>query len=100
MKGGMNGSILYELERPENTGLQKPVKVITITFKKWIRTSFIFHPFYFFKVLGKVYDKLDGPLKGCAFLVASCFLFSFRETTDSFSSSCGFTVDFQYLGQI
>ncbi|KAJ4839325.1 putative L-ascorbate peroxidase 6 [Turnera subulata] len=26
--GGMNGSIVYELERPENTGLKKPVKIL------------------------------------------------------------------------
>ncbi|KAH6761401.1 ascorbate peroxidase 6 [Perilla frutescens var. hirtella] len=26
--GGMNGSIVYELDRPENTGLQKPVKIL------------------------------------------------------------------------
>ncbi|KAL3745438.1 hypothetical protein ACJRO7_014526 [Eucalyptus globulus] len=26
--GGMNGSIVYELERPENAGLKKPVKIL------------------------------------------------------------------------
>lgn len=26
--GGMNGSIVYELDRPENMGLQKPVKIL------------------------------------------------------------------------
>lgn len=26
--GGMNGSIVYELERPENVGLNKSIKVI------------------------------------------------------------------------
>ncbi|XAR70973.1 L-ascorbate peroxidase [Bertholletia excelsa] len=26
--GGMNGSIVYELDRPENTGLQKPLKIL------------------------------------------------------------------------
>jgi hypothetical protein len=31
--GGMNGSIVYELERPENAGLEKSVKVrLTIPF--------------------------------------------------------------------
>ncbi|KAL7164226.1 hypothetical protein ACSBR2_040190 [Camellia fascicularis] len=26
--GGMNGSIVYELDRPENTGLKKPIKIL------------------------------------------------------------------------
>ncbi|KAK7854895.1 putative l-ascorbate peroxidase 6 [Quercus suber] len=26
--GGMNGSIVYELERPENAGLKKPMKIL------------------------------------------------------------------------
>lgn len=28
--GGMNGSIIYELERPENAGLSKSVKVFPL----------------------------------------------------------------------
>lgn len=28
--GGMNGSIIYELERPENAGLNKSVKVFPL----------------------------------------------------------------------
>lgn len=27
--GGMNGSIIFELDRPESAGLQRPIKVAT-----------------------------------------------------------------------
>ena len=30
--GGMNGSIIYELERPENTGLKKSLKAFAFFF--------------------------------------------------------------------
>lgn len=29
--GGMNGSIVYELERPENAGLKKPLKACSVS---------------------------------------------------------------------
>lgn len=29
--GGMNGSIVYELERPENAGLKKSVKACSVS---------------------------------------------------------------------
>lgn len=39
--GGMNGSIIYELDRPENNGLQKSVKVIDDSYphvRSWVVT--------------------------------------------------------------
>lgn len=36
--GGMNGSIIYELDRPENAGLSKSVKVLTFLY---LHVSFI-----------------------------------------------------------
>jgi hypothetical protein len=34
LSGGMNGSIVYELERPENAGLKRSIKVFW-TFSLW-----------------------------------------------------------------
>jgi hypothetical protein len=40
--GGMNGSIVYELERPENAGLEKSVKVcLTIFSDAFFLSSFL-----------------------------------------------------------
>lgn len=40
----MNGSIVYELDRPENGGLKKSLKVLSV-----LLVSFILFPFIFYR---------------------------------------------------